>query len=38
MKSVRLAINKIDNPNIEILPKDTKNDPLKTLKLQKNLN
>ena len=31
LQSVRLAINKIDNPNIEILPKDTKNDPLETL-------
>jgi len=32
-----LAINKIDNPNIEILPKDTKNDPLKTLMAAKEL-
>ena len=31
LQSVRLAINKIDNPNIEILPKDTKNNPLETL-------
>ena len=37
MKSVSLAINKIDNPNIEILPKDTKNDPLKTLMAAKEL-
>ena len=37
MKSVSLAINKIDNPNIEILPKDTKNNPLKTLKAAKEL-
>ena len=29
MQSVRLAINKIDNSNIQILPKDTKNDPTK---------
>ena len=37
LQSVRLAINKIDNPNIEILPKDTKNDPLKTLTKAKEL-
>ena len=37
IKSVSLAINKIDNPNIEILPKDTKNDPLKTLMAAKEL-
>ena len=37
LKSVSLAINKIDNPNIEILPKDTKNDPLKTLTAAKEL-
>ena len=37
LQSVRLAINKIDNPNIEILPKDTKNDPLKTLTAAKKL-
>tara|TARA_Y100000590_G_scaffold429881_1_gene542890 strand:- start:249 stop:1397 length:1149 start_codon:yes stop_codon:yes gene_type:complete len=30
LQSVRLAINKIDNPNIEIIPKDTKNDPFET--------
>ncbi len=35
--SVRLAINKIDNPNIKILPKDTKNDPVKTLSAAKEL-
>jgi len=35
--SVRLAINKIDNPNIKILPKDTKNDPVKTLAAAKEL-
>ena len=37
MQSVRLAINKIDNPNIKILPKDTKNDPAKTLLAAKEL-
>jgi len=31
LQSVRLAINKINNSNIEILPKDTKNNPLETL-------
>ena len=30
LQSVRLAINKIDNSNIEILPKDTKNNPYET--------
>ena len=37
LKSVRLAINKIDNPNIEITPKDTKNNPAKTLAAAKEL-
>ena len=37
MQSVRLAINKINNPNIKILPKDTKNDPVKTLAAAKEL-
>ena len=37
MRSVKLAINKIDNPNIKILPKDTKNDPVKTLAAAKEL-
>ena len=37
LKSVRMAINKIDNSNIEILLKDTKNDPLKTFKSAKEL-
>ena len=31
LQSVRLAINKINDSNIEILPKDTKNNPLETL-------
>ena len=38
MQSIRLAINKIDNPNIKILPKDTQNDPTKTLEAAKELN
>ena len=37
MLSVRLAINKINNSNIKILPKDTKNDPIKTLIAAKEL-
>ena len=37
IKSVRLAINKINNPNIQILPKDTENDPIKTLEAAKEL-
>ena len=37
LQSVRLAINKIDNQNIEIVPKDTKNDPVKTLAAAKEL-
>ena len=37
MQSIRLAINKIDSPNIKILPKDTKNDPVKTLAAAKEL-
>ena len=37
IQSVRLAINKIDNPNIKILPKDTKNDPVRTLAAAKEL-
>ena len=37
LQSIRLAINKIDNRNIEILPKNTKNDPLETLVAAKKL-
>ena len=37
LQSVRLAVNKIDNSNIKILPKDTKNDPVKTLAAAKEL-
>ena len=38
IKSVKLAINKIDSNQIEIFPKDTKNDPTTTLKAAKDLN
>ena len=38
IKSVRLAINKIDNPLIEILPRDTKSNPSITLRKAKELN
>ena len=37
MQSVRLAINKIDNSNIQIIPKDTKDDPARTLAAAKEL-
>ena len=37
IKSVRLAINKIDNPSIEIFPRDTKSNPEITLKAAKEL-
>ena len=37
IKSVRLAINDIDNDKIEILPKDTGSEPNKTLKSAKEL-
>jgi len=37
LKSVRLAINKIDNPNIEILPRDTMADPKITYEKAKQL-
>ena len=30
LQSVRLAINKINNSDIEVIPKDTMNDPLQT--------
>ena len=38
IKSVKLAINKINNSKIEIIPKDTKNDPTIALQAAKNLN
>ena len=37
LQSIRLAINKINNPDIEILPKDTKADPMATFKAAKEL-
>jgi len=37
MQSVRLAINKIDNSSIQIIPKDTKDDPVRTLAAAKEL-
>ena len=37
VQSVRLAINKIDNPNLEILPRDTGSNPEQTLKSAKEL-
>ena len=38
IKSVRLAINKIDNPLIEILPRDTQSNPSITLRKANELN
>ena len=35
IKSTRLAINKINNPSIEIIPKDTQSNPISTLKAAK---
>ena len=37
VKSVRLAINKIDNSSVEIIPKDTKSSPEISLKVAKEL-
>tara|TARA_B110001452_G_scaffold30149_1_gene23656 strand:+ start:383 stop:1534 length:1152 start_codon:yes stop_codon:yes gene_type:complete len=37
IKSVRLAINKINNPLIEVIPKDTKSGPKTTLEAAKEL-
>ena len=37
IKSVKLAINKIDNPSIEIFPRDTKSNPEVTLEAAKEL-
>ena len=37
LKSVRLAINKIDDEKIKILPRDTRNDPNTTLNVSKEL-
>ena len=35
IKSVRLAINKIDDDRIEIIPKDTKSNPINSLRSSK---
>ena len=37
IKSVRLAVNQIDNSSIEIIPSDTKSNPTDTLRAAKNL-
>tara|TARA_B100000700_G_C14983542_1_gene827604 strand:+ start:78 stop:1229 length:1152 start_codon:yes stop_codon:yes gene_type:complete len=37
IKSVRLAINTIDNEKIEIIPKDTKSNPINSLRVSKQL-
>ena len=37
IKSARLAVNKINNPSIEIIPKDTKSNPQTTLESAKEL-
>ena len=37
IKSVRLAINKIDDNRIEIIPKDTKSNPINSLRASKEL-
>ena len=37
IKSTRMAINKINDNKIEIIPKDTKSNPIDTLKVSKEL-
>ena len=37
IKSVRLAINKINDERIEIIPKDTRSNPIDALKVSKQL-
>jgi len=37
IKSIRMAINKINDERIEIIPKDTKSNPIDTLKISKEL-
>ena len=37
IKSIRMAINKIDDEKIEILPRDTKSNPINALKVSKEL-
>lgn len=38
LNSARLAVNKIDNKNFVIMPRDSKSDPIETLKVSKDLN
>ena len=37
VKSIRMAVNKINDEKIEIIPKDTKSNPIDTLKVSKEL-
>ena len=37
IKSIRLAVNKIDDERIEIIPKDTKSNPIDSLRVSKKL-
>ena len=37
IKSVRMAVNKINDEKISIIPKDTKSNPIDTLKVSKEL-
>ena len=37
IKSIRMAVNKIDDNKIEIIPKDTKSNPIDALKVSKEL-
>ena len=37
VKSIRMAINKIDDDNIEIIPRDTKSNPINSLRASKEL-
>ncbi len=37
IKSIRMAVNKIDDEKIEILPRDTKSNPINALKVSKEL-
>ena len=37
VKSIRMAINKIDDDNIEIIPRDTKSNPIDALRVSKEL-
>ena len=38
LNSARLAVNKINNKNFVIMPRDSKSDPIETLKVSKDLN